>query len=234
MRTAKDISGIVVIAGLCIALFISVDRCNKNRKDADTNAGLATALQAKVSNWKDKYGTEHAEKLALVGNVKQLKAANIHLIDTVAKLLKVKPKHIRNISAGSIETSREVITKIDTLFLTADSTKQAYSFTYQDKWLDLKGEIEQEQIRMRYRSFDSVVFTTYEKKRKGFLNFHRDVYVDGYSTNPHSRVKGITGIKVSEEKRKRFGAGPYIGYGFDGQQMRLTIGVSVNYDVIQF
>lgn len=221
---------LIIIVVLVVTNILSIDGCIKQSDKNDSQNLVINALNDTVSKWKDKYGREHSSKLLAEGNLDVLNTMYGHKLDSVSMALKVAKKHIKSLSTIGVFANRLIVTDLDTFYI--DSNKY-YTFQYKDSWLDMSAVIK-DSVTLKYKSFDSLVITTYSKKQKGFLNFKRDTYIDGYSLNPYSTIRGIEGIRVYNEKRKRWGVGPYFGYGFDGKTFRAQAGISINYDLIQF
>src|SRR5699024_7357646 len=74
--------------------------------------------------------------------------------------------------------------------------------------------------------------TKYEQGT-GFLNLRKRQYLDVHFNNPIFKPLNVTGFEITP-KPKRFGIGPYIGYGFNGRKWTPSIGISVHYDLIRF
>lgn len=60
-------------------------------------------------------------------------------------------------------------------------------------------------------------------------------YAEVFNYNPYANVQSIKTYQVSLPKVKRFGIGPYVGYGFsEGFKPQLSIGIGLQYNLIRF
>jgi len=216
--------------GLCMLLafflFLTIQTCKKHQRYSEQLTGNLAHANDSSRIWKDLFGREHAEKLLLQGSFPNIDAVKGDLLDSVSKALKTAKKNIESVGAASVVSKNVVTGRIDTIH----DTIKYVSVSYSDRWIDLKCSVTNPPT-IEYTTFDSLIISAYRKKAGWFK---KEAYIDAYSINPHSSIKGVTGIKVYEEKSKRFGIGPYLGYGFNGQQWQPNIGISIQYSLIKF
>ncbi|MFA6057303.1 MAG: DUF6549 family protein [Taibaiella sp.] len=183
-----------------------------------------------ISYWKDKFGREHAEKQMAVASYQEIKIVYGPLMDSVLSALKIQGKQLEQLTVIGMTSSNRVNLKVDTVYV--DSAAQ-YRFAYKDRWIDINGMLGNNSY-LEYTSFDSLIISGYTKRR-GFLGLGRkETYIDAYSINPHSKMSGLQGIQISKERPKRFGIGPYVGYGYAGGRWLPMVGVGLNYSLIKF
>lgn len=152
------------------------------------------------------------------------------MVDSVLTTLKIQEKHLHEITGIGLKGNGRLRLKVDTVYVDSSSR---YAFKYKDRWIDIAGTIGSESY-LNYITTDSLIVTGYSKK-KGFLGLgKKEVYIDAYSLNPNSRIKGIQGVRIIKERQKRFGIGPYIGIGYDGDGWVPTVGLGANYSLIRF
>lgn len=219
---------IIIVFLLVIVTALSLRGCFRKEKEKAILRDVVEIQQDSTSYWKDQFNTEHASKQLADADLSSLRAAYGSLLDTIKARTGSKGEDLQAVTAASTSGTGKVTPKIDTVYLPDSS--MAYKFRYNDRWLDLDGIIGKEPV-INYRFSDSIVLTTYRKK-VGFLR--KATYVDGYSLNPNVRITGLTGIRVSSAKPKRFGVGPYIGYGWNGSSWTPNIGISLQYSIIKF
>lgn len=184
-----------------------------------------------VQYWKDVAGREHARAQVSEGNYATLRAYNDKLIDSVIATLKIQGKQLEGITAIGTQTRAVIVPKVDTVLV---HDQPALHFSYNDRWIDIDGVLPAGAPQITYITRDSLIFTHY-RKRTGFLGLGRTVtYLDGYSINPNSKVTGVTDLRFVTDKPKRFGIGPYIGYGYDGLRWAPSMGISLQYSLIKF
>jgi hypothetical protein len=166
-----------------------------------------------VVYWKDKYNTEHISKMA---GIIQEPSAFLNAIKS-----QTKQKDVQEVTAIGTAASGFIHPTVDTVYL-SDSTT-AYKLRFQDRWLDLTGEIGKEPV-INYRFTDSIIITAYQK--------HKRTYVDAYSLNPNVHLTGITALRIVN--RQHFAIGPYAGYGWNGKAFTPSVGISLQYSFIKF
>lgn len=123
------------------------------------------------------------------------------------------------------------IIHIDTVFV--DSMQQnaillPFTFTKQDQWLDLKGRFNEEgklgiDLKM---DMDIDVVTGIAKTGERTVNILTD--------NPYVGVIGVRSYKTDTFVPKRWGIGPSIGYAVCRNGMSPFVGISLNYNLIEF
>jgi len=219
---------ILIVFLLIVVTALSLKSCFHQQKENAVLKDVVAIKEDSTSYWKDKFNTEHAEKLSADASLSTIQAIYGQLLDSITSRLDAKASDVQAVTAANTVASGTIIPKVDTVSY-PDSTKD-YRFRYNDRWLDLDGVIGK-QSQINYRLTDSIIFTSYRKKT-GFLR--KQTYIDGYSLNPNARVTGITGIRVSNTRDHRFGAGPYIGFGWNGSKWSPSAGISVHYSLIKF
>ncbi|MDR6565478.1 DUF6549 family protein [Chitinophaga ginsengisegetis] len=222
-----QIERFVIIFLLIVITGLSLRSCLRKEKE---NIVLKEAVQIKedsTSFWKDSLGRIHAQKRLIEADLSSLRTVYRDRIDSITAALQIKSGDLqaaltaRTVSQGTVKPIVDTIRQ--------DSVTK-YKFHFADTWLTLDGLISSEPS-ISYRFTDSLVFTTY-KKRRNLLR--SDVYVDGYSLNPNVRLQNITGIRVGTVPAGRFGIGPYFGYGFTGNGIGPSVGISFHYSLIRF
>lgn len=149
-------------------------------------------------------------------------------MDSVLRTLDLQGKQLQVLTAASTKTEGTFRPKVESI-VKGDKTVQRVS--YKDKYLDLEGIVSDTPL-FKYSIRDSLLFTTYTKKK--WLLGRKETFIDAYSPNPASKIENLTGLRVSVEKPKRFGIGPYIGFGYNGQEWKPSVGLSLQYSIIKF
>lgn len=173
-----------------------------------------------VKKWRDKYNNEH-------NTVKQLQLDKNNFkkqVDSISKLLEVKPKDINSVT--SVTTKTDTIFKSKLVYI--DSLK-SFGFSKKDNYLALSGLINREDtiISVQLITVDTLTFIPYKKR-----NFFKETYVvDITNKNPYNKI--ISGYSYAQtEKIKRWGIGPNIGY--DPLNNKITYGIGIQYNIIRF
>ncbi len=222
---------IITIISLVVVCIVAIDSCSKQQRKYTGALQVVSVRNDTIKKYKDYAGREHAEKLQARADMETIEAMYESLLDSVSRSTNVRKKDIQTVNTISTKNSNRVITRIDTIY--TDTNKHHYEFNYSDTWTIIRGSIK-DSVLIQYMVYDSVIISAVSRKQKGLFNFKRDIYVDGYSLNPNTKITGLNSVNVITTKRKKWGAGPYIGVSFDGRQIVPSAGLSVNYDLIQF
>jgi hypothetical protein len=224
----KLLPWLIVAALVVVAIFV-FRSCKRNKEQTADVKEIIKIQHDTVHHWTDKEGRDHGRVQLAEADAATLRAL-YPAMDEMAKTLRVQAKQIQALTAMSVRTSGEVVPTVDTVVI---NDKAYQHFVYSDPYLKLDGVLSETPL-IKYEIFDSLTVATFSK-RKGFLGLgKKEIFVDAYSTNPNAHIKGLTGLRVASEPAKRFGVGPAISYGFDGQQWRATVGVSLQYSLIRF
>lgn len=217
-------AGLLLVGIILLLLFT----CNQP-KVVEPSKKVEQVKNTPPVKYVDKGGTVHTEKPVAVANIATIKASYERIIDSLTRVLKIKDKRITDLLAVGTTTTGTFKPKIDTVVIHGTNTAVV---SYQDKWLSVSGVVN-EDSQWSYSYKDSLSFTTYNKKT-GFLKLGRTLMLDAFSHNPNTTIEGLTAIKISKAKPKKFGIGVNVGYGFDGKVWKPVVGVGVNYNLIRF
>lgn len=203
----------------------------KNTSKLKATNSVLQEKQSKINYYTDRYGTEHARRLAVEGSYTILKNYYSDLLDSVSKRTKAKESNIKAVATAGVKSTNEIALNVDTVYI-ADSTTN-YDFSYSDRWITLSGRVGAENT-INYITRDSVVLTTFVKPSGLFGLGKKNIYVDGYSLNPHSRITGLQNVLLTRAKSKRWGIGIQAGYGWNGSQWAPYFGVGIQYSIVRF
>ncbi|SKD10085.1 hypothetical protein SAMN05660461_5985 [Chitinophaga ginsengisegetis] len=218
---------IVIFFLLIVVTGLSLRSCFRKEKE---NIILKEAVQIKedsTSFWKDSLGRIHAQKKLIEADMSSLRAVYRDRIDSITSALQIKSNDLQSALTARTTSQGTVKPTIDTI---RKDSIALYKFHFSDQWLTLDGLIAPSPT-ITYRFTDSLVLTTYRKRRNLLRS---DIYVDGYSLNPNVRLQNITGIKVASAPVGRLGIGPYLGYGFTGNGIGPSFGISIQYRLLNF
>lgn len=105
-----------------------------------------------------------------------------------------------------------------------------FSFYKQDKWLDLKGNFDNNGklgIALKLDSIDVDVISSIDKKsKKNTINILTDC--------PYVQTIGVRSYKTDVIKPKRYGLGLQAGYGITNSGLSPYVGVGISYNLILF
>jgi hypothetical protein len=216
---------IIICCGIVALFAIVLFKC----KQDDANFSSATKKISVVKNtpvrhYTDAGGTKHAEKPIAAGTLGEIETSYQHIIDSLSKLLKTKPKFIREIVQVSTVAAADFKPSIDT-----SPGKANIRVSYQDKWFSIDGVVSNDSS-WRYAVKDSLSFITYRKKT-GFLK--KDLFLDAFSMNPNSTIKGLTAIRINEARPKKWAIALFGGYGFNGKAWGLVGGAGLTRSIVK-
>lgn len=201
---ALKIFAVGMIAGIILLFFL----CNKHDKKPDeqqpTNATKAVVKVTETApiTYTDKGGTKHTEKQTTVADLETLKSVYQKQIDSLTDLLNAKQRELDYVTGISTEATGKVKPKIDTVYLErGGKTVAQTSVSYSDKWLTFKGVVDNDSS-WSYHYRDSIILVSYYKK-SGFLKLHSQLYIDGFSLNPNSKISGLTTYSVKAPEKKQ-------------------------------
>lgn len=198
-------------------VFTNIERIREIRDDS-------------INYWKDVAGREHAQKIMAVAEMNVIKEVYGPFMDSVLHALGNINGQLNQVTVMGVASTGRVQLRVDTIYI--DST-QAMNFNYKDRWIDITGTIGRESY-LQYSTFDSLIVSSFTKRR-GFLGLGRkDTYIDAYSLNPHSKISGLQGIQIAKERPRRFGVGPYVGFGYAGGRWWPMMGFGLNYSLLKF
>jgi hypothetical protein len=213
----------VIVALIAAIAIVSFKACVKRGEKIDQYKEAVQVQNGEISRYHDAAGHQHAKVALQQADINFLKALHAKEIDSILYLLKAKDKQLQSITMAGLSSTGSIKPSIDTI--NVDSSNKDYNIVYNDRWLSLKGSIgSKNYIKYSYR--DSLVFTTLKTKRL--------IQIDAFSLNPNTTFTSLTSLRVPIPKPKRFGIGPYVGYGYNGERFITNAGLSIHYSLISF
>lgn len=233
MQIIKKRVGLTVsILGLLIIVLILLNTCNRIKTKVIVDQAITQSDKVErkqidlqdVKIWKDKYNNEHL-KLEVI---KVQKIVMEHYADSLARLLKIKPKQIQSVAnvKSSVELKEKLV--VDTVYV--DSTKSYSTFKWSDKWISIKGDIGNTDS-ISIVGIDTLTKIDYWKRN--WILGKKRYYTDISNQNPHIKLTGFKSVEVIGKKEKRLGIGPYIGLQFNGTTISPSLGVALSYQLIK-
>lgn len=208
-----------------------------NQKDAEL-----AKWSAEVRKFTDKNGVEHSQIQQKAMSAKQAAAV---LGENVSKALGAKDKQIKDVIDINSQIKGEIKTKAEAISYVKAENKaiveenkvlrdSLYRIKYADKFLDFSGDLnaETKDFTGKYSYSDSLRIVRFIRR-----TFSREyTFVDVSSNNPNRTVTGMKAIKIGDDRIKRFGLGPAVGYMFNPATGKFDIagGVVLSYDIIRF
>lgn len=157
--------------------------------------------------------------------------------DSLTRELQKEVKEMRKyLKRNGSVTKFNTDTKVDTVFVTevteVPGKYPIYSSKFNlDNWVygNISASKDSTKLKVSIKNDYSVVVG---REPTGFLGLGKGKsFVQVTNRNPYSSIKELKTYNVSVPRPKRFGLGPYVGVDILG---RPSVGVSVNYDLIQW
>lgn len=243
----KQIAIIVLLA----VVFFSIKGCNeKNQriKDLEAAAKFSDSLySSKIKNWKDKNGELHQQ----VTNLLTDRVALLNELDSVGKLLKVKPKQVSSLSKTSLQVQVDAKPTVDSTMKKVaieegtDSLeiveKLDFNWYSKDSATHIWGTVGDGPDSVHLKAYDTLSRTDYWKRK--WLLGAKTYYSDFHNTNDNITVIGYKGVQF-RQREKKWSIGLSILYGYpinvkDLEQIQLkkpaiAAGVSLQYSLFKF
>lgn len=191
MKTIRIGVGVGV---LLYALILTVVAWRGCRNDARRPGGLVEQVTDSSGYWRDQYNREHATRLEVQADRDVVKALYPGLLDSIARLLKVRPKQIKSV-AGAVGVVHDTIT-VPAWYRDSVGGDSTRCFAYVDNWTLVTGCVDTAgMVQLEYTIDVPVTVTTYWRRR-WWLGRKR-YYVDGVSNNPKVKLEGLNKITVN-------------------------------------
>lgn len=240
-QTLKDILLIVLFA--LVIFFIAT--CNQHLGEIKEMNRIEALQKQEIEHYKDQAGKDHATIQTMSSTAAVIEKVFSRKLDSVANAYDIKIKDVKEYigvafkvhGSGSavvtkpteptiIHDTLDGVVKLDTLDSKLD---------VDDGFLTLHADIyKSNKSKYDYFYTDSLTAVKHVKKY-GFLNLRKRTLFDFAFTNKNAFITGLEQFeKESPAERKRFGIGPFVGYGWLGNRFGITAGISVSYNLIRF
>jgi len=232
------ISTSFLVGGLVAALTaagICYHQAIKFQRNAEQIISVLAEQTAETTAWYNKYNQAVAQKAAAEANLALLKETYADDFKWIKQHMGVQAKDVKGIFKAVTETKGSGTATEDWELEPLDSTEveefdslRWIPVSDSTEWFQLGGWffLPTREFFYQYRSFDEITLVPY---REG-----RNLMVRGHSKNPNVSIKGLQGILVATDpKKKPWGIGPSIQIGYD-TQVRITPGISIQYSLIRF
>lgn len=221
--TMERIIYIATIVIMFIIMTISINTCQSYKHEYNINI---SALSDSIHHYKTKSGQLVAQTKMYETDIKHLKYLNDSLYTTIKSLKN------NNITSAT-QFSGTIVNEVHdtTWIITTDTVLFAQErFKFENQYRLLEGQInvDRDKINMQIErdemQFDYTVA----------LDKNNNVLIT--STNPYVKYNSISGFTLPKQRKKRFGIGPYVGYGIDVTNGRPNpqIGIGLSYSLIEF
>ena len=235
---------IVGIIILILVVFFSIKSCQKPIEPTYTDTYI-NDLKQQIKIYKDDSGRVHARLQEISFSRDNDKVLYSRQVDSLSKLLKIKPKQINNISQASTETTNngtvkteETITNKntkgtingkDTSYITKDTI---YALKVNDGHLMFAALVGKDSSEYNYAYKDSLTFIQYQQNY-GFLGLKKKNMLDISSSNPKTTITNAKGYSIQDSYKNFISIGIGAQYSYMGTSgWKVTPGIGVYFDLI--
>lgn len=242
----SNLTKYLIYAVLIVIIILLLKQCQKERNERKDMEKVGRLKDQSIKYWKDENGKEHATVEEIKASKKVIEYYFQEKMDSISKILKIKEKQIQDfneikfIASGS--GKGKVITRDSIVYVRDPNDYGVYvpkdTITSQihpnDGYLAFNAYMKKNgTYDYDYTYKDELTRVTHYEKF-GFLNLKKRSIIDFSFKNPKSHISGITQFRVEPDKIKRFGIGPFIGYGWTGKKFGITGGIALQYNFIRF
>lgn len=236
----KELIVILVFCVMFLGICFSIKTCCQYKH---ANQNNLKALTDTIHLYKDKFGEVVASKILLEGSLKDLKIVN----DSLYKKIKAMNISGEVQSVVYMEGDVELPTHDTTWVIEPGDVEYVYDtinneiyhniyfevskdFAFNDKWHSLEGNVSVNRDSLSLDISKNLVNFDYTIA----VNNKNQVYIS--SSNPYVQYKEITGLTLPKLKEKKFGIGPYVGYGYNfmGKKFGVEAGIGIQYNLFKF
>jgi hypothetical protein len=247
----------ITIGLLCLFLIFAIKGCEKKNQLINDLKKVSvysdSIANSKITVWKDKYGKEHdrAENLVV------LSAAFAQDLDSISRLLKVRPHAITATNKSGFNFNLDEKMHVDTMYEWSappmpdhsgnsiwtpvnspqeDAVIGSINFSWSDNWTKINGSIGDGKDSIHITGTDTLKRTDYWKRK--WLLGKKVYYSDFTNSNPHVQLAGYKGMQFADNSKKwSMGITAIIGYpttGIDLKKPSIYFGIGVQRTLFKF
>jgi len=200
------IAGVVIIA-VVLTIIIMYRSCTAD-KQPTYSSSYVNDLKQQIKIYKDDSGSTHARLDLIIYNTTTDKIVYAHTVDSLSKLLKIKPTEITQYIQAVTKDSSKGSFKLDTIHKTNSTVydkghimpptfiDSSINLKVNDGYLNFNGNLLTDQYTYTYiDSLNIIQFT----EPTGFLGLKQKTYLDIYSNNKNTTIKNAKGFMVQDK-----------------------------------
>lgn len=214
------------------SLYVNLQKTKRELKSKDS---ALTSANAEITWHKNAQGKLIAEKQAAEIRAKDLEQSFPKLAEVLTEQMDIKIKNLKAAIHAEFMAQGDGVVDIHYHYdsATGKPIPSRWQFNVDDGYLDLKAEgLDSLQATYAYTYGDTLTYA-FELRKKWLLG-NKSLYGSGMLRNPGARIVNSESVLIDDFKDKRFGIGPYVGYGFGPDGGQTTIGISVHWSVFKF
>lgn len=221
---------LLIVLLTILVVIIKVRSCN----DSNHYSKLLSTQQDSTSIWKDESGRWHAATVAAQLSESELRKYYENEVQEIRSDYNVKLKNVTAYLKAELQTHQVLRMKADTgnvINISNTNGIDTALFHYADPWLTLNAQLHSNELTIYQERRDSISFLI--SHTRPWIFGPSTYMVNGISYNPNTVISGLTGVTI-RIPQKRFGVGPYLGYGYYGGKWCISGGISLHFSLIQF
>jgi hypothetical protein len=190
MRSIRIGVGLGVLLWAVIVTVVAWRGC---RKDVTRHSGVLAQVQDSGRYWRDAYNREHATRLVVEADRDVVRALYPGMLDSMARLLKVKPRRIETVTGANAKVHDTITAPM--WYKDSVGREGERCFAYGDEWTTVTGCVDTTgKVALEYSIDVPVTVVTYWKRR--WLLGRKRRYVDATSNNPNVKLEGLSKVLV--------------------------------------
>ena len=236
----------LILLGLGAYKFYSYK--NYMEKQYELASNIVEGLTPKLKLETDENGRLHGVVDAMEVDQKTYLATNKVYVDSIAKLIKTKPKNIKSITTIGISTNGHITIppehseppiSIDTQVINGKTqVTVTYPINFSDSFLTLNGIASivnsDLSLQAKYNIVDSILIVN-KMKKTGFLGLGKPkLQMDISSTNKNATVTYAKTVDLTTIDRRNWSVGAGIFYGYDGTSFKPFIGIGISRTIFRW
>lgn len=190
------------------------------------------AQQSEISYHTSRSGKLIAERQAAELRVKEFKETYPKMAEDITRDFDIKIKNLKAYMQSEFQAVGKGDADITNNYYT-DSTgvrRSYWELKASDGYLDFSSTVlDSLHAPYKYTYSDTIKYAFSVKKK--WLFGKQSLYGSGMLGNPNAKITNTQSVLINDFKDKRFGVGPYVGYGLNG---KVSFGLSVQYSLIKF
>lgn len=164
------------------------------RKEISTIISKSGSVEREVEKWRDEAGRSHARTETVSLLYDELLHSNNETIEELRKDVKSLKNFVSQIKIDVSTRDSLIIATRDTTYVIGTDTIRSKSFSYEDKWLTVNGELMRDSVKLNYTMRDNFK-VTHEWMREGLFK-PKELKLTVMSENPKSSLDNVQEIRV--------------------------------------
>lgn len=235
----------ILLFVLIVLVIYFMATCSKHQGEIKELKRVEELQKQEVEHYKDQADRDHATVQVISSSAAVIEKAFSRKLDSVAEVYDIKKKNIQEYievafkahgsGTGAITKPTEPTVVHDTIDGVVRIDTVDSKLDLDDGFLTLHADI-YKTGKYGYDYFYSDSLMAVKRVEKyGFLKLRKRTIFDLAFTNKNAYIIGLQQFeKESPLEHKRFGIGPFVGYGWLGNKFGISVGIGLTYNLIRF